>query len=318
MKRIAATLLTAGMLLTRTAMAVSWSVPHAGGAGSALGLSVQLLSTEVASASSGRFELKPETGADQDRIDTGLDDGAISAAAQPLEFLARKHVLIGMDQVPFLATSFGDARKLWQVLLPQVERRLSERGLVLLYAVPGPPVALLSQRPITRVEDVRGARLVMDAARASDFVRLTGAKAAKRGARSAVMKSGVADLAFVSASEAVADKAWTYGRYFISAAAWFPKQLVVVRRDALTSLDRSLRDALLSAADRARDAAWASAEQETRARTQNLRDRGVKVRTPDVGLVVKLEDLGRELLFLWSEDAGESGAELVEAYYAIK
>jgi hypothetical protein len=37
-----------------------------------------------------------------------------------------------------------------------------------------------------------------------------------------------------------------------------------------------------------------------------------------VELLIQLEALGRELLFVWSETAGEAGAELVERYYAIR
>ena len=51
---------------------------------------------------------------------------------------------------------------------------------------------------------------------------------------------------------------------------------------------------------------------------QRLRDYGIKARTAPVELLIRLEAVGRELLFQWSDAAGETGAELVEGYYAIR
>lgn len=313
-----ALLLLAGALMNSCAEAEIWSLPHTGTATGSLALSLESFSSATHARSKGAISVTPAELQDPDGIEAGLRDGKTHLGAIALSRLAREDALIGMDEVPFLATSFQDASKLWQVVRPAVERRLAGRGLVLLYAVPGEPRSMLSRRSVTGMQALRGARVVVDVPALEDFVRLSGAKSAGKGPRSAVMQAGKADLAFVSSSEAMADEAWTYGRYFIRVPAWFPKQLVVVSRAALVGLERAARDALLSAADAARSEAWQMAKRNTEERIQNLRDRGVKVRTPEARFLVALEDLGRDLLFRWSEAAGEAGAAQVEAYYDIK
>jgi hypothetical protein len=47
--------------------------------------------------------------------------------------------IFGIDVVPFLATSYDEARKLWTASKPAIERTLAAQGLMALFAVPWPP-----------------------------------------------------------------------------------------------------------------------------------------------------------------------------------
>jgi TRAP-type C4-dicarboxylate transport system substrate-binding protein len=116
----------------------------------------------------------------------------------------------------------------------------------------------------------------------------------------------------------VRDKAWQYASDHLLAPAWFPKQLVLVSARQLAALSAVDRDALLNAADAARGQVWAASERATADAVQQLRDYGIKTREPPIGVLIELESLGRDLLFQWSVAAGEVGAQLVEAYYAIR
>ena len=92
----------------------------------------------------------------------GASAAAAVAAAQAelgvfsLRVLAGDEPALGIAEVAYLATSFIDARKLWQVLQPRVEQALSARGMVLLYGVPSPPAAPLSSLPLTSMGALRG------------------------------------------------------------------------------------------------------------------------------------------------------------------
>src|SRR3954447_10006920 len=43
--------------------------------------------------------------------------------------------LFGIDSVPFLATSYADARKLWQASKKSTEERFAKQGMMILYSV---------------------------------------------------------------------------------------------------------------------------------------------------------------------------------------
>ena len=53
--------------------------------------------------------------------------------------------IFGIDVVPFLATSYDEARKLWRASKPLVERKLAEQGLMPLFAVPWPPQGMVAK-----------------------------------------------------------------------------------------------------------------------------------------------------------------------------
>ena len=66
-----------------------------------------------------------------------------------------ENALFGYDSVPFLATSFDDADKLWAAAKPSLEKILADQNLTLLYAVPWPPKACTSEM-IKSVADMKG------------------------------------------------------------------------------------------------------------------------------------------------------------------
>ena len=89
-------------------------------------------------------------------------------------------------------------------------------------------------------------------------------------------------------------------------------------RWSLLRVQRNGRSSLILRPRASPRAIWTASEQADGEGVQELRDNGIKTREPDVAVLIELEALGRELLFQWSEGAGEGGAQVVEAYYAIR
>ena len=53
--------------------------------------------------------------------------------------------MFGVDVVPFLAASYGEARKLWAASRPAIERKFAAQGLMVLFAVPWPPQGIYAK-----------------------------------------------------------------------------------------------------------------------------------------------------------------------------
>ena len=64
--------------------------------------------------------------------------------------------IFGIDVVPFLATSYDEARKLWAASKPMIERKLAEQGLMALFAVPWPPQGIFANKEINEIADMKG------------------------------------------------------------------------------------------------------------------------------------------------------------------
>src|SRR6266705_4329756 len=52
---------------------------------------------------------------------------------------ANEDPLFGADSIPFLATSYADAAKLWKASRKALDERFAKQGMRILYAVPWPP-----------------------------------------------------------------------------------------------------------------------------------------------------------------------------------
>ena len=139
-----------------------------------------------------------------------------------------------------------------------------------------------------------------------------------RGVAFGVLIHDKADVALVGVGGAAEGAAWEYASHYLHAPAWFPKHLVVARHDAVDGLVDKARTALVVASRGAAQSTWVSAGEASEASVQKLRDYGIKTAEPPVNLLIRLEAVGRELLFHWSDSAGETGARLVESYYAIR
>src|SRR6202171_2413603 len=56
--------------------------------------------------------------------------------------------VFGVDSVPFLATSYADAARLWKASRRALEGRFATQGLMILYSVPWPPQGIYSRQPL--------------------------------------------------------------------------------------------------------------------------------------------------------------------------
>ena len=64
--------------------------------------------------------------------------------------------MFGADVVPFLATSFPEAMKLYKASKPAIEKKLAAQGLMLLFAVPWAPQGIYTKKDLNSVADMKG------------------------------------------------------------------------------------------------------------------------------------------------------------------
>jgi TRAP-type C4-dicarboxylate transport system substrate-binding protein len=60
--------------------------------------------------------------------------------------------MFGIDVIPFLATSYPAAKKLWAASKPAIEKKLASQGLMLLFAVPWGPQGLYAKKDLNSLD----------------------------------------------------------------------------------------------------------------------------------------------------------------------
>lgn len=234
-----------------------------------------------------------------------------------LSRLAPENAVYQVDSVPFLATDYDQAMKLWQVSQPVIEDLLAQENLMVLYSVPWPPQGLYTEDPVESGEDLEGIafRAYNDATeRLAQLAGMTPTQVEVPDIPQA-FATGRVDAMITSPSTGVNSKAWDFANHFYHLQAWLPKNVVVVNQRAFDGLDPTVQEAVLRAAEQAMDRGWEMSRQETIDQLEVLEENGMQVhREPPEPLSAFFQEIGHQMADDWLEAAGEPGKDILEAY----
>jgi len=104
---------------------------------------------EVAAATDGALTITVHSAGSlfkHPEISKAVRGGQVPIGEFFLSLLANDNPVFGADSLPFLATSYDDAERLWAAQKSVIEGLLDEQGLMVLYAVPWPPQGLYATR----------------------------------------------------------------------------------------------------------------------------------------------------------------------------
>ena len=247
--------------------------------------------------------------------------GAIRSGQVPVgEFfmglLANENPVFGMDTLPFLATDYNSAAKLWKITRPAAETQFGKQGLQVLFSVPWPPQGLYAKKAINTASDLKGLKFRAYNANTTRMAELSGAAPTQieTADLSQAFATGRVDAMITSPSTGVSSKAWDFLSHFHHIQAWIPKNVVVVNKKALARLDAKTRKAVLDAAAKAEARGWKSSQAETDEKIATLKKNGVSIMTPSDGLMASLKDIGKTMGKEWVAKAGADGKALLDSY----
>jgi TRAP-type C4-dicarboxylate transport system substrate-binding protein len=224
--------------------------------------------------------------------------------------------IYGIDVVPFLATSFPEAMKLWQASKPAVEKKLASQGMLLLFAVPWAPQGIFAKKDINSLEDMKGLKWRSYNVGTAKIGELIGAQSVTVQAAelAQALATGVVNSFITSAATGYDSKAWESVDHFYDTQAWIPKNMTFVNKAAFDTLDKPTQDAVLKAAAVAETRGWKMWEDKSGWYLDQLKSHGMKVLPPSPALQAGFKKLGEQLTADWLKKAGADGEAVVAAY----
>jgi len=315
-------LCAAFVLLAGSAMAVAesvWDMPTAYPVTSYHTENAARFATDVEQASQGTLRLTLHPGASLYRaneIKRAVQGGQAQIGELLISAHANEDPLFGVDSIPFLATRFADAARLWAAAKPVLQARLARQGLELLYAVPWPPQGIFATRPIESGADLRGLKMRTYNPATARIAELAGAQSVTIQAAelAQALATGAVQANFTSGATGFDTKIWEVVPIFYDVGAWLPLNVVVANRQALGELTALQQRALTEAATAAEARGWKIAEERTAFYLDTLRQHGMTVAQPSTSLQTELERIGRKLADEWRERAGADGRAVLDAY----
>ncbi len=323
--RSISTLLAAGLAaaLTAGAQAETWDMPTPYPDQNFHTVNIKAFAEDVAQATDGALRITVHPAGSlfkHPEIKNAVRSRQVPIGEFLLSRLANEDAVFQVDSVPFLATDYEQARKLWQASRPVIERLLSEQGLKVLYAVPWPPQGLYTKQPVNSVADLTGVKFRAYNTATERLAQLAGAVPTQVEVPDIpqAFATGRVDAMITSPSTGVNTKAWDFVDHFYHTQAWLPKNVVVVNERAFRSLDEAVRQAVLEQAKAAEDRGWQMSREETAEQMQALEDHGMTVaREPSAALMDGLKEIGGTMAQEWAEEAGEAGKRILENYRSL-
>ena len=137
----------------RPSAQTKWNLPAAYPADNFHTENLAQFAKDVADATGGKLQITVHANASlfkAPEIKRAVQTGQAQIGEVLMSLHENEDPIYGLDVVPFLATSFDQAQKLWEAQKPALEKKLASQGLMLLYAVPGRRRASTPRRTSTR------------------------------------------------------------------------------------------------------------------------------------------------------------------------
>ena len=309
----------AAMALPAAYAQTKWDLPSGYAANTFQVQNLQQFADEVAKATGGKLKITLHPNASLFKANE--IKRAVQSSQTPIgEFIlsgaSNESPVFGLDSIPFLATSYAEAKKLNDVSRPYLEKVLAEQNLKLLYAVPWPPQGLYSIKPVTSMADLKGTKMRAYNPATSRIAEYVGAQpiTIQLAELSQALATGTVENFLTSSASGVDSKLYEQARYFYDVNAWLPRNAVVVNRKAFDTLDKPTQEALLKAAATAEQRGWQVSEQKDAEYIKTLAAKGMKVDATSDALKQELKLIGGRMTGEWLRTAGEDGKAIIDAF----
>ncbi|KKW69311.1 C4-dicarboxylate ABC transporter substrate-binding protein [Lampropedia cohaerens] len=228
--------------------------------------------------------------------------------------------LFGLDGLPFLASSWEDARKLYEAQKPALEKKLDQQNMVLLYSVAWPPQGIYTKQPITSAADLKGMKWRVYSPTTARIGELLGAQPVtiQEAELSQALATGVVDGLISSSATGADNKLYEHLKYYYNVQAWIPKNAVVVNKRAFNALDADTQAAVRKAAAEAEARGWEAAKAVDAKSIATLQDNGMVVEPGTEQLRRDLAALGQTIVQEWLNNAGDDGKTVLDAFHAAR
>jgi TRAP-type C4-dicarboxylate transport system substrate-binding protein len=312
--------LAGALLIAAPALAqTKWNLPAAYPPDNFHTENLNTFSKDVSDATGGKLQITVHANASlfkAPEIKRAVQTGQAQAGEVLMSLHENEDPLYGLDVVPFLATSFDQSKKLWDVQRPAIEKKLSSQGLMLLFAVPWPPQGIFAKQDINKVEDLKGVKWRAYNVGTSRIAEIVGAQPVTVQAAELpqALATGVVTTFMTSGATGYDAKVWESLSHFYDTQAWIPKNMTFVNKAAFDALDKPTQEAILKAAKTAEDRGWALAQEKTKWYLEQLAKNGMKVQPPGPELKTGLLKVGEQLTADWLKKAGTDGQAIVDAY----
>jgi len=278
---------------------------------------------EIDTATGGKLKITVHANASlfkAPEIKRAVQSGQAQIGEILLANFANESPIYALDGVPFLATGYGDARKLYEASRPAMDKLLAAQGMKMLYAVAWPPQGIFSKREVASVADLRGIKWRAYSPATAKIAELIGAQPVQiqQAELSQAMATGVIESYMSSVSTGYDTKTYESIKNYYDTQAWLPKNAVLVNLKAFNALDAATQAAVNKAAADAQERGWKTSQEKTEEYKHLLTGKGMTIHKPSAKLMADMQQVGSLMLTDWQKASGAEGAAIIADYSKLR
>lgn len=245
-----------------------------------------------------------------------VKDGVVPMTDMFIPFTAGGGKVFGISALPFVASSYADAYKLYQISKPVYEKTFKKWNQKLLYAVSWPPSGIYTKKAIKSTADFKGIKARTYDKNSANFIKLAGGSAVALpwGEVYSALSTGLVNAVVTSSESGKNGKLWEVLTNFTKIGYAYPLQAVTINLDYWNSLDKMQQKAMLKAAKEMEKAQWTISENLDKEDLAILAKHGMKISDPTPTLKKQLADVGAKMLKSYLKDANSDIKKIFKEY----
>jgi TRAP-type C4-dicarboxylate transport system substrate-binding protein len=296
-----------------------WDLPAAYPASNFHTENLAQFAADVDKATGGKLKMQVHANASlfkANEIKRAVQGGQAQIGEILLANFANEAPIYALDGIPFLASSYEEAKILYDLQRPVLDKHLGTQGMKLLFSVPWPPQGIYTKKPINSVADMRGIKWRAYSPATARIAELIGAQPVTIQAAelSQALATGVVESYMSSGSTGYDSKTYEHIKNWYDTQAWLPKNAVLVNKKAFDALDKPTQDAVLKAAADAEARGWKISAEKNDWYKKALTEKGMAIHRPHAKLKQDLKQVGDVMLADWAKTAGAENLAVVESF----
>ena len=245
-----------------------------------------------------------------------VKDGTAPMTDMFIPFTSGGGKVFGISALPFVANSYDDAFKLYQLSKPAYDAVAKKWNQKMLYAVTWPPSGIYTKKAISSTKDFAGVKARTYDKNSANFVKMAGGNAVALpwGEVYSALQTGMVNGVVTSSASGKDGKLWEVLSNFTKINYAYPLQAVTINLDYWNSLSAEQKDAMLKAAKETEALQWEASKAEDAIALKTLADNGMKINEASDTLKSELSAVGKKLLDEYLKDAGDDIKKIFSEY----
>ena len=246
----------------------------------------------------------------------GVKDGTVAMTDMFIPFTSGGGKVFGVSALPFIATSYDDSYKLYQISKKAYAKTAKKWNQKFLYSVTWPASGFYSNKKMTSLSDFKGVKTRTYDKNSANFVNEAGGNAVALpwGEVYSALRTGMVNSVITSSSSGKDGKFWEVLSNFTKIKYAYPLQTVSINLDYWNSMNKSQQNALLKAAKEIEEKQWSAVRLEDKHALDTMKKNGMIIGDASPQLKKQLDKMANDVLTNYLKDAKKDIKDIFEEY----